>query len=152
MSSVPDTTQIVKGQLVMGTHFVSLDEKAFCLKELIERAPDSHGHRRMQCIQVIREDKIAELRRDLGPAENFTTAPFWLVTGGRDPVSGRIFCEYTVGEAVEMADQRRGGMHRSEEKPEPYDLIKGYYDGFDKQDRRRRGLSVFGYGGQTQRS
>ena len=139
-------------KILCGTDWLLPDEPCFCLKEVEQRSADSRSYRRVQCIQVVRNDQVTEFQRDLGPAADFRRSPVWFITGARDPRSGRIICEYTVAEAMEMADRRRAGLGDGTDIPEPSDLIGGYYDQQDKKRHHRKGQSTFGYGGQTQRS
>ena len=68
-------------------------------------APDKKEHHRYQIIKVIRNDKPAEVRIDLGK-EN-ATIPQIAIPGS---VTRNRVChiEHTVGELQEMADQIRG--------------------------------------------
>ncbi len=54
--------------LVNVTNTILGSEKAMGLYEMHEQASDSSGFRRYQIIHVIRDDKIAEFRTDMGKA------------------------------------------------------------------------------------
>ena len=94
--------------VAIGTHYVVADEPCWGLFELNQQAPNGGGLRRYQIIQVIRhEDKIAEYRRDLGPAGSFKAEQFRIPGGGIDPETGRIWIEETVGRLMDIADTMR---------------------------------------------
>jgi hypothetical protein len=140
-------------KLVLGTNVVSFDEPCFSLKEIIAPAPDSKSLRRYQVLKVIRHgDKLAEMRRDLGPARGFQATEFVIPGGVADPQTGRVEILHTVGELVDIADLIRSDVYERPEPPKGADLIQGYYDSPDKKRRRRKRQSTFGYGGKTQRS
>lgn len=131
-------------RLLFGTDTVSMDEPCFSVKEFLAPAPDSRGVRRYQAIRVIRHgDRLAELRRDLGPAEAFKASEF-VIPGGVVESGGRIEILHTVGELVDIADYLRSGQYRPPEPPRGTNLIQEYRDRPDKRQRRRKRLSQFG--------
>jgi len=89
-----------------GTGYILVDEPCLGLYELNFKSPDQRSRKRYQIVQVMREDKPAEHRIDLGLA-NRKVDPF-RIPGGVIGDDGRIYIEHTVGELQEIADQVRG--------------------------------------------
>jgi len=87
------------------TNYVRLDEPCLNLKE--EDIVNPKGkRRRFRIFAVIRNDKIAEHWEDLGPSEKFRgQEQIRILGGGRDPDTGRIWIEHTVGELLEIAQE-----------------------------------------------
>jgi hypothetical protein len=90
----------------IGTDFLLPDEKALVLVEANQLSPDYKRKRRFQLVYVVRGDKIAEHRKDLGAASNFKAPQF------RIPA---LF-EHTVGELWDMADICRLGDDYAEKR------------------------------------
>ncbi len=86
---------------------VSQDEGAFSLKELNFLSPDSKSWRRYQIIKVVRGDKLAEYKRDLGPAKSFQAEEFQVLGGVVDEATGRGEILHTVGELQDIANHMR---------------------------------------------
>lgn len=80
------------------TH-ISPDEKAEYLVELNLADQVRKGIRRTQIVYVYRDDRLAEWRKDLGPANAFKAGEF------RIPSLG----EHTVGELWDIAEHARLG-------------------------------------------
>lgn len=139
-------------KILFGTHYVTPDEPCFSLKEVNLRTPDSKGIHRYMIVTVVRNDKLAEHRRDLGPASAFTMEEFVVPGGMTDPINKRIYIEETVGRLMQIADELRAEVHGRPDPPKGHDLIGGYFDSFDKKIRNRKKQTTFGYGGITQRS
>lgn len=137
--------------LVLGTSAVSMDEPCYSLKEIIAQSPGSRGFRRYQCIRVVRNDKIAEMRRDLGPARKFAIDEF-VIPGGVVDANGRIEILHTVGELYDIAESLHSSVYDRPEAPKPADLVQGYYDSFDKKRLRKAKRSMFGETVRVQRS
>lgn len=72
------------------------DEKAYLLGERNLPFP-RRGWRRIQIVIVNRGDRLAEWRKDLGPAASFTAQPFDVPS----------LWEHTVGELWDIADLQR---------------------------------------------
>lgn len=90
-------------RLLYGTHYVTEDEPCLALREEIRKAPDGVEHR-YQTVWVMRGDKEAEYRRDMGLAKNFKPDLFWVIGG----VAGdKIYIEETVGSLREHAEDMR---------------------------------------------
>ena len=137
--------------LTIGTNLVKMDEPCWSLKEIISPAADSKSVRRWQCISVVRNDRIAELRRDLGEAKLFQVSEFVIPGGVVDPDTGRGELLHTVGELIDIADYLREGPYTPPEKPEPYDLIGAYHDLSDRHQREQKRQTTIGTGGWIQR-
>jgi hypothetical protein len=100
---------------------VSLDEPAFELKELNLQGPPAKGWRRYQLIRVVRSDRLATFKEDLGPAKDFTVDQFQIPAWVMDDITGRVEIFHTVGQLREIADTMRLGIvdtHREIETPD----------------------------------
>jgi hypothetical protein len=89
---------------------ISLDEPAFDLRELNFQAPDGSGWRRYQTIRVVRADRLATFKVDLGPKGSFNVQEFNIPAWHEDPVTGRVEIFHTVGQLREIADTMRLGV------------------------------------------
>ena len=93
-------------RLRYGTNWVTADEPCLGLQESNLQSPDSRGFHRYQIIYVMRGDKPAEYKKDLGlktKADQFN-----ILGGAKDEITGRFYIEHTVGELRDIANQRRG--------------------------------------------
>jgi hypothetical protein len=131
--------------------FVRNDEPCYLLEEEELQSPGSRGWRRFQILTVVRDDRPAKARVDLGPRDTFTTTPFRILGGVTDAVTGKIHILHTVGELRDIADRQRAG-YMPEPEVEPSDLIGGYHDLMDRRAKARKNVSVFGPRGHHQRS
>lgn len=131
--------------------FVRNDEPCFRLEEEILQAPGSRGWRRFQILTVVRNDRLAKARVDLGPRDLYNTPPFRILGGVVDEDTGRIHILHTVGELRDIAEAQRHGRF-AEPEFERSDLIGGYHDLMDRRAKARRNQSVFGPRGHHQRS
>jgi hypothetical protein len=95
--------------LIAGTTFVKMDEPCFSLKEENLQSPGSRGWRRYQIVKVVRDDKITEFRRDLGPARKYKASQILIPGGIRDIATGRGLILHTVAEMLDIADGWRNG-------------------------------------------
>ena len=84
-------------KLIAAAIEIHLDEPAFNLTEVNLQAPDSKGWRRYQIISVLRDDRLAEYREDLGPRDSFTAAAFRIPGGVWDARTRRIEVVHSVG-------------------------------------------------------
>ena len=110
---------------------VHLDEPAFNLVELDLQAPDNSGWRRYQIISVVRGERLAEYREDLGPAKDFSADAFRIPGGVWDAATRRMEVLHSVGELREVAEVvRLGPTVRPEIQPR--DLVAEYHDHVDK--------------------
>ena len=98
-------------RLLYGTHYVTEDEPCLGLREEIRTAPNGKKHR-YQTVWVVRNDKPAEYRRDMGLAEKFNSDLFWVIGG---VIGDKIYIEETVGSLREHAeDMRRNPFDKHE--------------------------------------
>jgi len=112
--------------VLTGTTYVLPDEPCCFLAELNELSPDFKSLRRYQIIHVIRNDRIAEYRTDLGPASTFKATEIQFVGGVRDG-KGMGYIDETVGSMKEMADQHRANIGRDMDRPIPVlNLLEAY--------------------------
>ena len=93
----------------VGTTVISMDEPCFNLVELNLPAPNSRGHRRYQVLTVVRGDKLAEFRIDMGLAKDFKAEPLQVLGGVT--ANGKIYIEHTVGELLDIASWLRDRYH-----------------------------------------
>ena len=121
-------------QLVTGAVDVQRDEPAFALAEVNLQSPDSSGWRRYQIIYVIRNDKLAEYREDLGPSENFTAEAFRIPGGVWDADTRRLEIMHSVAELKHIAEKVRLGP-RIAPQIQPRDII-GEHDLIQEQQRQ----------------
>jgi len=101
---------------------VSLDEPAFELKEINLQGPPDEGWRRYQLIRVVRSDRLATFKEDLGPAEDFTVDQFQIPAWVMDDTTGRVEIFHTVGQLREIADTMRLGIVDTRREIEAPDL------------------------------
>ena len=121
-------------QLVTGAVDVQRDEPAFALVEVNLQPPDSSGWRRYQIIYVIRNDRLAEYREDLGPRANFTAEAFRIPGGVWDADTRRIEIVHSVAELKDIAENVRLGPIVAPEI-QPRDII-GEHDLLQEQKRQ----------------
>jgi len=95
-------------KLLYGTTWIVEDEPCMGLYEINEQSPNSRGFHRYQIIYVMRGDKPAQYRKDMGLAKNFKANQLRVPGGARDDITGKFHIEHTVGELRTIADQRRG--------------------------------------------
>ena len=118
-------------KLISATVEVHLDEPAFNLTEVNLQAPDNSGWRRYQIISVVRGERMAEYREDLGPKESFTADAFRIPGGVWDASTRRMEILHSVGELREIAEYvRLGPTVRPDIQPR--DLVGEYHDHVDK--------------------
>mgnify|MGYP000005745595 FL=1 len=118
-------------KLISAAIEVHLDEPAFNLVELNLQSPDNSGWRRYQIISVVRGERLAEYREDLGAAKDFSADAFRIPGGVWDASTRRMEVLHSVGELREVAEfVRLGPTVRPEIKPR--DLVSEYHDHVDK--------------------
>lgn len=129
-------------RLTLATTFVSMDEPCLNLTELHQQSPGSRGWRRYQVLIVMRGDRPAEFRTDMGPAERFKDVqPFRVLGGAVDEQTGRFHIEHTVGELIDIANFLR--EDHVAPAPDPMtapEMMRRYHETKDRQRRRRKGL------------
>ena len=133
--------------IICGTSFVSEDEACLGLYEINLQSPGSKGFHRYQILYVMRGDRPAQLRHDMGPAKHFRADQIRIPGGFYDEDTDRYYVEHTVGELRQIADYVR-------EHPafEPADLpnlerdqlIPRWLDQLDQKNRLRIGKKVYG--------
>lgn len=94
-------------KLWLGTDWISDDEPCLGLYEMHLQSPGNRGWHRYQIIMVIREDKPAECRIDMGEVKKFKGIAPLRIPGGFVE-DGKIYIEETVGRLRLIADQERG--------------------------------------------
>jgi len=125
-------------RLVIATDKVNEDEPCTMLRE--EIANNHLGkRRRYQIIKVVRGDRIAEFRRDLGKAEAFKANPFQIPGCGGDGIP-----VHNVGELVEIANYLREEKPRHPEKP-MQNLLADYYYRKELEEKEKVGWKQFGF-------
>ena len=85
--------------LILTANTVTGDEKAWGLYEVHEMAPNKRAFHRYQIIEVIRDGKVAQFRKDMGLAKNFK---------GINGINIPSFNEHTCDELMYLADEFRG--------------------------------------------
>jgi len=95
---------VTKSQIAVATTHYNVDEPCMGLYEMNLSVPGKGIHR-FQILNVIRGDKVAECRIDLGPK---TKADQFRIPGGVvDNVTGKGEILHTVGELQDIADHLR---------------------------------------------
>lgn len=84
--------------LVLVANTIKGDEKAWGLFEINEQSPGYKGFHRYQIIQVGRDGKIAEFRKDMGLVSKFK---------GVKQIRIPSLWEHTVDELMDLADELR---------------------------------------------
>jgi hypothetical protein len=110
------------------------------------------GLRRWQVLKVIRNDRIATYKRDLGPAEWFGHDYVNLPGGEVDEKTGRGRMWHTVGELQRLADELRVRDHKAWAEEKGFDLIEGspedwengYHEERERRERKASGIKTFG--------
>jgi len=96
-------------KILYGTSWISEDEPCLALFEIHEQSPGSYGFHRYQIIYVMRGDKPAEYRQDMGLVKDgWTGVDSIRIPGGAYVKSeDKYYIVHTVGECREMADELR---------------------------------------------
>jgi hypothetical protein len=129
--------------LYCGLTDVKPDEPCFNLSELNLMAPTLRGVRRYQVLVLVRDDRLVNVRVDLGPATAFTAPEFRVLGGVVDEATGKIEILHTVGELRDIADYQRSNPGWQPEVVRT-DIVGRYHDQIDKNRKRRRKQSAFG--------
>jgi|TARA_Y100000310_G_C20461840_1_gene705749 hypothetical protein len=134
-------------EMVPGTDYVVMDEDAYVLYELERNTPDSKSVHRYRCVQVVRNDNLAEYVWDMGKASRFKVEGFCIPGGGFDTgtiwtpkgraPSGKktYWFKETVGSLIDAAEgiHKRGGFDTSEILENRTDLEAGYHQQIDRK-------------------
>jgi len=111
------------------TLYISMDEYAAELYEIVKASPDGQGRHLYRYITVIRGDAPAQHVTDLG-----------LCTDPNAGVAIPSMYEHTVGELMDIAEKLRATAP-APERPDPKDdLIGGYFDIMEQQNRARHNV------------
>lgn len=92
-------------KIYYGTDFVLVDEPCFNLAEVNLMAPEDGKWHRYQIVVVVRNDKLAEYREDMGLVTKFKANQFRVMGGVID--KNKIYIEETVGTLRQEANQMR---------------------------------------------
>ncbi len=90
----------------VGTNYIKQDEPCFNLSELDLLSPEGEL-RRYQVYTVVRNDKLATYRKDIGATKAFKTDQIRIPGGVIDEDSKRMFIEHTAGELRTIIEQLR---------------------------------------------
>ena len=93
--------------LEIATSYVLNDEPALGLSEVNLVSPETHQWHRYQIIRVVRDDKVAEYREDMGPSKNFTDCQRLIPGGAIDPSTKKMYIEETVGSLRTYSQQMK---------------------------------------------
>lgn len=121
--------------------FVRQDEPCLLLAEVNLQSPGNRGLRRYQIAVVVRDDRPAEFRVDLGPV---TTEEEFRVLGAVEVGHGRVEVLHTVEELREIAEYLRERRSGWTTQIEPTDLVNGYHDYTEESALALRHISVSG--------
>lgn len=93
------TLQVDKPKKIMPVAtVVTGDEKAMALLEVNSQSPGNRGMHRYQIIYVIRGDRVAEFRRDMGMAKKWRGVQYLNIPS---------YLEHSVDELMDIADYLR---------------------------------------------
>ena len=95
--------------MLLGTTYLLKDEKCFGVLELNFKTPDHRERHRYQITQVVRDDKVAEHRRDLGNIKKHKGVDQFRIPGGVWQENGKFAFCHTVGELQNIAKELRHG-------------------------------------------
>ena len=127
-------------------HEVFKDEKALRISERNLMRPDSKGVNRYKLIYVIRNDKLAVYKEDMGPSESYRALEFEIWSGWQDSVSYLL----------DMADKQRNSdiplPERFAKSIEDNDLIERYIAYVEQATKIAKNRSFSGPGGLRQRT
>jgi len=89
----------------IGTAFLLDDEPCFCLTE--DDHVENLKRNRYRSYTVVRGDRLATYREDMGNSKKFKTDPIRVMGGVVDEFTGKIYIEHTVGELRDIAQSLR---------------------------------------------
>lgn len=131
-------------KILYGTHYISPDEPCLGLMEYNLQSPGSKGIHRYQIIYVMRGDKPAEFRKDMGLAKKFKAEQLRLPGGAYNEIEDKYYVEHTVGELRDMADKWRFSLalrERELKHKEGKTLWQKWADQLEKEKTKRRILT-----------
>lgn len=130
-----------------------MDEPCFQLSEVnLQSGLPGVGWRRYQFLYVVRGDKLAEYRQDMGPAGDFTAPQFRIPGGVQNEQTG--YCEilHTVGELRDIADDQRDRPASIFGDIEPTDLWGDWFAEKEEKWRWRNRASTFSFKHKVERN
>ena len=131
--------------LIAGTLVISPDEPCFGIAEVnLQSGLPGVGWRRYQIGYVVRQDKLAEFRRDLGPLDAFKCSQFRIPGGVIDGHTGKGEILHTVGELMDIADKLRAGQLGESSKVKPDDLLGKAIREAEEVQKRKRHVTTSG--------
>lgn len=119
------------------TRVLRRDEPVYTLVEVDLVPPDFGPKHRYQLIYVNRDDRIAEFKKDLGLATDFTAQEFRILT----------FWQHSVAECLDMAEsQRNQGYWEkvAEEIQAESTLVTDFYEAQEEALKQIANQSTFG--------
>lgn len=112
-------------KILYGTTYIEESEPCFGLYEMNLQSPGSRGFHRYEIIYIIRDNKPAEFRRDLGLTKKFKHDEIRIPGGAIDETTGKIYIEHTVGELRDIANWIRSKPAFDKRELTKLDKIKG---------------------------
>jgi len=85
----------------IGTSYILEDEPCFCLTE--DDLVINRKRKRYRSYTVVRDNKLATFRQDLGDSKKFKTDPIRIMGGVKDPDTHKLYIEETVGSLLDIA-------------------------------------------------
>lgn len=144
---------MTQSDLYPAVHEVSPNEGAIILFETLGPGTwAGAGSRRWQVIDVVRNDRRARYKKDLGPAADFGNHYGQFPGGEVDERTGHIRTWHTVGELQGMADDIRNRDHKDWAEEQGFDFTLGspedwenaYHEERERRERKASGIKTFG--------
>ena len=132
---------MVRSALSLATFYILQDEPALSLVEMNLQSLGSRGWHRYQIIRVIRNDRPAEFREDMGLATAFTAGQFRIPGAVIDGKT--VYLEHTVGELRGIADYIRAFPLVHPQELIHTNLVQGYFDEMERRNWARKGRKSF---------
>ena len=124
---------------------VDTDEFCMRLSELNMVGPGLDAVHRFQCFIVVRNDRLVEFRRDLGPMGFYKAEEFNILGGARDDDTGVLHIVSRIGKMLDIADKLRQETPFWWEMETP-DLWGKYRQQMEEKKKKRLSKGVFGHG------
>ncbi len=124
-------------------------EPCWSLSEVNLQSPGSKGWHRYRIMYVVRNDRLAEYREDLGPVTLYKGVEQFRIPGGVQ-VGGTMEILHTVEELVDIANFLH--VEPLEYNVEKTDFAKQIENSLDDITKWRKGQSTFGPHVSKQRS
>jgi len=116
--------RIKKSPVLAVANTILGSEKAVGLQETILQSPNYEGFHRYQIIQVIRDDYIAEWRKDMGLAKNFKGVKLLRIPS---------FMVHTVDELMDLADELRAQSKEDIKDLMEWDAMRGITEAWHEE-------------------